>query len=396
MKLFVLEFPSLSEESSPVRKFFETGPSVRQKSIDRAKKLTLNFFEQALEQKEPMHCTKVLPSSKEWKNSFPHRANVPSLVLTDGFSWKRSKNDVLFDQDSNAAYNNELIFLARIPLAPMTSLLRCEARLTISPYYPPRSPLFVIFFRKWQSGLDDLENPIIGEVFAHRGFLFSYWIDLSKKAADSEYEACFLYVVPGYSTSWELGRILVYYTISIFNNDYLFRNSMVRLLHGCDERNKSIYQRQLPIFLLRASALALLGPDQGQNTEFKKAFDMEGLNSTPEGLAGILDVCSAILQDWSRDSVRSVAEKFMVTVWVIRYSNCYLVLPIVGCNIRQYFKDCFSLFSERDVTTVEYFYGGLCHPSTIRKIHKRWKTIWWGTCTLQAEYFSSDGHNLRS
>ena len=48
---------------------------------------------------------------------------------------------------------------------------------------------------------------------------------------------------------------------------------------------------------LREGALALLGPNQKQNTEWKKAFDMIRLDLTPEVLERIVDVCNVLLED---------------------------------------------------------------------------------------------------
>lgn len=194
IKLFLLGCGSLSQKSSPIRKCFESG----ERSIDVLDDTSIglipqiiNLFEQILEQKEPNNCAKRSLSMDLGRRG-SRTVRLPKLYLHPEFTWNSCKRRHV-DQDEEVLFNNELEFIARIPLAPNTTSIALEGNTRSD------SPtLFVaIFFQKRQSDLECLENPIDGKVL---DFQRTYWGDNTTFDVKPEYEACFLYFVPGAAT----------------------------------------------------------------------------------------------------------------------------------------------------------------------------------------------------
>ena len=98
MKLFLCGCVSLSEESSPIRKGFQSGES--KIDVDNANisliQQTVNFIKQMLEQKEPNDCVKlplsyeegVLPAGDLRKRKYTHC--LPDIFLDPEFIWNSS------------------------------------------------------------------------------------------------------------------------------------------------------------------------------------------------------------------------------------------------------------------------------------------------------------------
>lgn len=258
MKLFVLGYSNLSDKSSPVGRFFESGPTDAWPSnLELTQKQILNLFEQTLEQKEPLDCGKVLQSTADAAQTSSQRDRLPGVTLNKKFIWGRC-----LDQD-----DEELVFIARIPLAPKTTRVSLGAQVKAE-YADPQ---FVLFLQKQQSGLDNLDSPI--DVCATP----RYYSELP--AADvPEHEACFLYMVPGNASTVELKKVKVTLEILLGRHTRGLRIWMALLL---ERLTGSIDKPYLPIALMRAGALALLGPDHEQKRELTDAFEMEGLDLSP-------------------------------------------------------------------------------------------------------------------
>ena len=290
MKLFLLGCGSLSEESSPIRACFESGEKTMQvedTSICLVPQI-INLFEQTLEQKEPMHCVKHTLLAKEMqRDARACTDELPELRLVSEFAWKSSKCKHLDQEDSNRC-NDELVFIARIPLAPNTTRISLTANTkTDSP-----NLLFVIFLQRRQDSLEFIENLIDGKVF-HGDGAFRY--GRTHFDIEPDHDACFLYFVPGDATKMEMKALDVRLSVVLDEHNEDLRHWMQVLVHGLYCETTS--HRLLRIMLLREGALALLGPDQEENTEWKKAFAMIRLDLTPEVLEGIVDVCNVLLED---------------------------------------------------------------------------------------------------
>jgi hypothetical protein len=213
---------------------------------------------------------------------------IRDLGLRKEFLWKARKRRHRGNAKGTLCHD-DLVFLARIPLMPKTTRLTVKA--STNKGTPP--PLFVIFFQKRDSGLDNLENSIDGQVFI--GENFSYL----KKDFDlkPEYEACFLYFVPGFATRMELETLAVDLEYPKYEYNYNFSSWMRGFLLGCEMSECSEDHDVLPYMVLRAGASALLrGPDEELERTWKDIFSMKQLDSTPEGLACIVDVCNVLLE----------------------------------------------------------------------------------------------------
>lgn len=110
------------------------------------------------------------------------------FCLKREFLWKPCKRRY-FEPEGDHLCHDELVFIARIPLAPITTRFTLWASTTTD----STTPIFVVFFQKRQNGLDNLENPIDGKVFTS----FNGDMHFNVK---TEFEACFLYAVPGDAT----------------------------------------------------------------------------------------------------------------------------------------------------------------------------------------------------
>ena len=259
----------------------------------------INLLEQIFEQKEPNDCVKW-PLSAEEMERFSwcpatswgcdaRTVQLPELYLKKEFTWNSCKRKN-FDQDNDFLFNDELVFIARIPLAPNTT------RISLSAYVKADSPTlaFVIFFQKRQSDLVDEGNPIDGKVFQSDG---AFWFAKTNFDVTPDHDACFLYFVPTSATGMTMTRLQFRLDVAMDKDGEDLRDWLHELARGrFDEPRPSRYPPLLPIMLLRDGALALLGPDQEQNKELKNAFDMQGLDSTPQDLECIVDVCNVLLE----------------------------------------------------------------------------------------------------
>lgn len=293
MKLFVVCFGSLSivESHAPIHAFFDSARFKRNLgcslgsfpgNIRYAQEQVSNIFEQVLEQKEPGHCAK-LPLAHDYPSRASSRARstgiLPHLLLTNEFVWDPSER------------RNDLEFVARIPLSYNTIALTIQS----SPYtYYER--IFVLFFQKKQSSLENSESPIVGKVVMGRQF---WYVDPSSFDVDPKSESCFLYFVPdNSSTTTELNKLEVNLVNAIFcNSDQSACEWMKLLLQGDMVSNTSRRDRLLPVALFRDVALTLLGSDQGPHTAFKEALDANQIDTTPHGLQCIVDVCNVMMDE---------------------------------------------------------------------------------------------------
>lgn len=311
MRLYVLSFECLPEASSPIRRLFESESSRRTRrwcDFHSVQKQILNFYDQVLEQKEPIDCVKLPLSSHEdsyhrfisphsWYRTLDNREResqtwfLPHLCLNEKFLWKRGKRRRCNQDDDVLPVVNkdELVFIARIPLASKTK------RFTFSAYVSTDSPasVFVFFLQKRHSVMDTLEYPIDGKVLVREGIFLCFECDVD---VNPEHDACYLYFVPGNATKMELELLEIRLEIEQDDQNRDF-DSCRDMLRGCRfNETGSEYGRFFPLALFRDCAQALLGPDEGRYKSLKEAFEVEKIDSTPESLQCIIDICRTLFQ----------------------------------------------------------------------------------------------------
>jgi hypothetical protein len=143
-----------------------------------------------------------------------------------------------------------------------------------------------------------LEAPIDAEVLLGDD-LFSLYHTHFK--VSHEYEACFLYALSANSEGIQLHEINLWLQVEADANNDGLRYWMDMLL--ASSSFSTVYRGLFPLVLFRSCALRLLGPDKEQYASLKEAFDMAEMDSTPEGLQWIVEICDALLQDLPTDSM---------------------------------------------------------------------------------------------
>jgi len=309
MKLFVLGFQGLPEAKSLIHRFFESGArSTRPRNIHLLEEQIINLFEQILEQKEPSDCRKKSILSTSINCSFEpdvsHRDRdvlespsqtcfLPQLPLKKELKWRHDKRRHFDQEEDISCQTDELVFVARIPLASKTTGFRWIAiNKTPSP-----ACLFVVFFQKRESDVANKENPIDGKVFPSSDMAAALYAHLD---VNPEYEACYVYALPGNNASrMELYGIKVLLEIEEDDRNRALCHWMKCLLESYRtlDETASVSLRLFPIVLLRACALALAGPDGEHCIELKELFDKERIDTTPKGLQCIIEICDALLQE---------------------------------------------------------------------------------------------------
>ena len=115
-------------------------------------------------------------------------------------------------------------------------------------------------------------------------------------AVKPEHDACFLYLVPEDVTRKKLMKLNVDVKVVFDQQNHDFRHWIGVLVAGWHAL-KSRHDRAMLFFLVRASALPLLGPDKQQYSARKDAFDMIRLDSTKKGFEALVDVCNGLWND---------------------------------------------------------------------------------------------------
>jgi hypothetical protein len=207
---------------------------------------------------------------------------LPPLLLNREFLWKR---------EDCSRFHDELKFLARVPLAPKTTKFQCAA-ISLSDC---SMLLFVVFFQRRQRTSEKLENPIEGKVVA--GFEAMFGSEAVWFHVNPDHEACFLYVVPGHATIVKLTSIQFYLDVELDDSNPTLQTEMEWLLSSfrLPKESALLYCHFFHVALLRACALALLGPEKEQYAPLKEALDIQSIDSTPEGLLCIVAACDAIV-----------------------------------------------------------------------------------------------------
>jgi len=293
---------SSPEASSCIRKWFDMEfHSLRH--LDHStfcflQKQVINFFEQVLEQKEPNDCVKRSLAAEELErnssnviedvgNQDLRTYSMCPLGLEERFEWKLCKRRSCEEAEGNV-YHDELVFIVRIPLTPFTTSITLREYVRTD----ARRPIFVVFFQKRQNGLETLEYPIEGKVFTLTFSSIEEIFDMKP-----EYEACFLYVVPGNATKMEIrspevGLVVLSEYGEIFGK---WMDTFLARRIRCQSSDE--WEDMLPSVVLHACASALLtGPNQDLCSALKETFFMKQLDTTPEGLACIVHVCKVLLE----------------------------------------------------------------------------------------------------
>lgn len=216
---------------------------------------------------------------------------LPLLTLKETWEWNRAQRQC---EDEDTRFDNELKFVARIPLAPKTTGFWLRRTTLIC---APLITLVVFFEKRARSNLGNLDQPIDGKVV--RGCFFGV---IRFNVNPEQHVACYLYMVPGVETTISLWRIFVQLEMVADGHSRDLRNGLELLgLLGKHQRSRSpsVFRRCFPLFLVRACALELLGPQKDHYKAIQDAFDRAEILTTPEGLECIIHTCTELLQEQS-------------------------------------------------------------------------------------------------
>lgn len=198
----------------------------------------LQFFQQALEQKEPGNCVKLPPSANVESPSrrkdpeslhgtgdgSEQRTQTFNISLKEAFKWRRDKRKGCH-QEEDTLFSDELVFVARIPLVPKTTAFWCRAIKACSEKLQKRQ----------RSKHDDVENQVYAQVVADHG---PFVLRDVRFAVNPEFDSCFLYVVPGSANRIHLWYIRVSLEIELDANNSDLSIGCTSSLKGLRRQNQ--------------------------------------------------------------------------------------------------------------------------------------------------------------